>query len=261
MIYSTFDERIYSLLKSLPKENENVSIIIIHQVNNKKFKDIESKIKSRSDILYHQINSTGVTKSRNTGINLAKNEIILFCDDDVIYSDDLYDTVINAYKDNPKFGYITFQYGFIGKNSPAPKFRNEKFKHSLRTILSIGTIEISCLRKALIRNKIYFPEDMGAGEKYFICDEPVFLSKLYKKNIPGLFIPKIIGFHPEISSGSIFNDSNAFISRKLCFTRIFGKLYGNFLFVAFILKNLKKFNSPKSFFSALFSTTNKLNDS
>ncbi|MFP4951214.1 glycosyltransferase family A protein [Providencia hangzhouensis] len=251
MIYSTFGDCIYSLIDTLPEQHDNVKIIIIHQTNNISFNNITEKFHNRNDIKYIDIKSIGVAKSRNKGIDVSSGDIILFCDDDVIYNKNIYTLITQQYTQNPQTDFITFQYSFLGHTEPAPKFKKIIFSHNYRTILSIGTIEITCRREALLKNKIYFPEDMGAGTKYFLCDEPVFLSNFIKNNLNGISVPKIIGSHPVTCSGDIFNDRNAFISRRICFNRIFGKFLGPILYLVFIFKNIKKFNSVKSFMTSL----------
>ncbi|PHM68338.1 glycosyltransferase family A protein [Xenorhabdus sp. KJ12.1] len=246
MLYSTHDDGIYSLLEKVPEYHPRTNIIIIHQIiNEKNYDDISYKLENRNDIDYYKLKSKGVTKSRNLAIKKSKNDIILFCDDDTSYKDGFQDFILRQYETNEDIDFITFSYS--QKNKILPKFSKIKFKHNIKTILSVGTIEITCKSNILKEKKLFFPEDMGAGEKYFLCDEPVFLSRLLKDKLKGIYIPYIICEHPDESSGSIFNHRNAYASRLLCFIRIFGFSLGRILYLFFIIKNINKFNSLKNF--------------
>lgn len=254
MLYSTYKERIYQLWDNIPSYQVNVTIVIVHQVSKGDVYNIDM-ILERKDIIYIPSYTTGVARSRNLAIENSKSDIVLFCDDDVQYKENIASEIIDVYKNNPRVKAITFAYekevtrGFHN-------FSTASFTHNLFSILSIGTIEISCLRSAIIQSKASFPDNLGAGEKYYLCDEPVFMSKLvkhYSREV--MYFPLILGMHPEVSSGSSFNDMNAFKSRLLCFQYVFGKMLGSFLYNVFLLKNINKLHFGfyfKAFFLVYF---------
>lgn len=255
MLYSTYQNGIFPLIKNLPQPNTSVNIIIIHQIN-ESFNDengIIQLLNSRTDIQYYESYTKGVTISRNIALGKSQGDIVLFCDDDVVYKKDFQDRIIEQYEKNPTLGFITFSYSnYLDMQSFAPKFSQSKFKHNLKTILRVGTIEVTARRKFIIKNKIKFAEDMGAGAKYFLCDEPVFLSQFLKKNIHGIYYPLVICYHPPESSGQEFNKIEAFGSRYLCFTRIFGSFLGLGLYYLYLTKNFNKFKTLSDVNNALF---------
>ncbi|WP_272582089.1 MULTISPECIES: glycosyltransferase family A protein [unclassified Providencia] len=252
MLYSTFGDRVLDLINNIPAPHPKVKIIIVHQnpgVETEKI--IKEFLYIRNDVTYFSIASIGVAKSRNFALKKATGDIILFCDDDVIYNKNFQNDIINSHKNNPHDGFITFSYSYIGLNSRPPHFKNYQFKHNIRTILSLGTIQISCKTKYISKFNFKFPEDMGAGTKNFLCDEPVFISNFLKQGIPGSYIPISICMHQVESSGNIFNNIDAYNSRLLCFIRIFGLIKGRALYILFIMKNIRKFNSLKDIYTAL----------
>ena len=245
MLYSIYRDGILKFLKNIPTPKDNVTIIIVHQILAEDNYELllEKLFLCRKDIKYFKSYTKGVTKSRNIAISKSKADIVLFCDDDVKYIDNINDIIASAYSKYPEYSFLTFSYL---KNYSWHKFKKQDFEHNYRTILNIGTIEVTCVRKHISDNHFKFPEDLGAGEKYFLCDEPVFLSQFLKKKLKGRYIAEIIGEHPDDSSGLIFNNIYAFKSRILCFQRIFGTLKGTFLYYLFLIKNFKKFDSFKS---------------
>ncbi|MFD1093968.1 glycosyltransferase family A protein [Providencia vermicola] len=255
MLYSTYEDRIYSLIEKLPLPNSSVNIIIVHQMNINSNYDyiIKQLLETRNDIKYYKSLTKGVTKSRNIALKNATGDIVLFCDDDVTYKKDIQEIIIEQYRKTPDIGFITFAYSNqLDMQNAAKKFHSSSFKHNLKTILRVGTIEVTVRREPIIKNNVCFPEDMGAGTTYFLCDEPVFLSKLLKNSINGIYKPLIIGYHPAESSGQTFSRKEAFASRYLCFTRIFGLFFGFGLYYLYLVKNLNKFKTINNFNDALF---------
>lgn len=249
MLFSVYDDGILTLINNIPDANENVEIIIVHQlITDKCYNGLFDILNKRNDIQYIKSFTKGVTKSRNIAIRRASNDIILFCDDDTRFDENLYTIINNAYNSEENCEFITFAYwrGKLGH-----KFKTRSYKHNIKTILNVGTIEVSCKREFILSNNIFFPEDMGAGEKYFLCDEPVFLSRILKKKGRGVYIPKFICTHDEESSGDNFNDRNAFVSRYLCFQRVFGISMGWGAYILFLIKNIKKIKTIKVFIIAI----------
>ncbi|OYD25974.1 glycosyltransferase family A protein [Oceanimonas baumannii] len=240
MLYSTYGDRIFRLINNLPPQSLYVSITIVHQVGGcDQLMNYQEHFKRRSDIRYIPINSVGVTKSRNVAIENSHADIVLFCDDDVVYEDDFYKKVILSYKENSGVDFITFSYN-RGLTQPV-KFSKRKTKHDLFSILSVGTIEISCLRSSLLNARCFFPEDMGTGQKLFLCDEPVFLASLIRAGCRGIYVPLNICDHPDESSGADFKSYYAIESRYECFKRVFGLFMGRVLFFCFVFYRLKDF--------------------
>ncbi|WP_370558709.1 glycosyltransferase family 2 protein [Edwardsiella tarda] len=250
MLFSTYGSKIYNLMDNLPLKKNKVTIIIVHQItHDADYSEIASIMRDREDIIYIPTYTKGVTKSRNIAINNSKSDILLFCDDDVIYRNELYQIVMDAYLESND-DFITF--AIEKKGCIDSKFRDSSHRHSLFSILSIGTIEVSVRRKAIINNmKLRFPENLGAGSRFFICDEPVFLSRLIKNNKKGKYIPNVICDHPDISSGNDFRNRDGIKARLLCFHYIFGKILGSILYSLFILKNHKKIGFDMMSFSLL----------
>lgn len=241
MLYSTYQSRIYELLKNLPKETEGTTIIIVHQVTYiGEYSSVFEKINQRTDIIYIESLTKGVARSRNLAISNSRSELVLFCDDDVTYANDVSKIVIDSYSQNSAADSITFAYSKGSSMMAAERFSSTTYKHNLKTIFSIGTIEISCKRASLVESMALFPENLGAGEKYYLCDEPVFMSRLLKAGMQLIYIPEVIGNHPEFASGINFNDLKAFKSRLICFQYIFGRFLGVGIYNIFLLKNISK---------------------
>ncbi|NLQ22800.1 glycosyltransferase family 2 protein [Shewanella sp. S-1] len=249
MLYATCGERIFELLDNIPEPNPRLKILIVHQINSQN-ESVEHFFSERDDVRYFSMFEKGVTKSRNFALTHAIGDIVLFCDDDVVYTN-FVEQLIQIYEVNPSISGVTLSY-----STPAfgvlPKFKKVSFIHTLSTILSIGTIEVSVRLSSVRSAGATFPEDLGAGTKFFCCDEPVFLSKLIKFGSKIIYFPLTIGLHPDVSSGLGLNSYPALFSRLIAFRYIYGYLFGTLVFYAFCLKNFHKL-SPRLLFFSLFS--------
>ncbi|MGU4650794.1 glycosyltransferase family 2 protein, partial [Escherichia coli] len=136
--------------------------------NSKEFLD---KLKASHAIKIIFTDTQGVTISRNIALSNCETKYALFCDDDINYLPGALAKVISAFEENPRAAFVTFnaidEYGQELKNYPKQSIKHTKF-----TVMRVGTIELA-VRMSDVGN-IKFPEDMGAGQEMYCCDEPVF---------------------------------------------------------------------------------------
>ncbi len=252
MLYATYGDRINQLLLNLPESSDKLKIIIVHQVDDV-CHNAQHLFSHRSDVKYFMMLDKGVTKSRNFALQQATADIILFCDDDVLY-ENFFDELIELYEKNPLISGITLNYS-TPKYGISSKFKNKPYIHTLRTILSVGTIEVSVRLSSVRTSAAIFPEELGAGAKFYCCDEPVFLSRLIKCGFDMMYFPLSVGVHPDISSGLEINNYHALFSRLIAFRHIYGYFGGTAFFYLFCVKNFYKL-SPKLLLISIFSIFN-----
>ncbi|EGI74697.1 glycosyltransferase family A protein [Pseudoalteromonas distincta] len=191
----------------------------------------------RSDLKIILDSNVGVTHSRNLAIKHASGEYALFTDDDVTLSDNYVRLLSDSFSQFPEYDFFTFN--VEDENGDLLKLPLSKGEHTRRTILGVGTIQIA-VRLNSQTVTYQFPLELGAGAKYPCCDEPVYLSLFLNKGHKGRHIDKTICQHPKESSGSSLNSYAKITSRFIAFNYIFGRTLGVILFLAFILKNIKK---------------------
>lgn len=250
MLYSTYGDRVNQLLLNLPESSDKLKIIIVHQVNDVRH-NAQHLFLHRSDVKYFMMLDKGVSKSRNFALQQATGDLILFCDDDVTYSDCFIDSIIDEYIKDSVVDSITFSYSTPTSGVP-PKFKSYSYRHKLRSILSVGTIEVSARLAGVKRAGAFFPEDLGAGSKFYCCDEPVFLSRLLKSGLIVEYRPISICTHPDLSSGLSINNYEALMSRLICFRYIYGYFSGSILLSLFAVKNFNRL-SLKYLLMSMFS--------
>ena len=227
---STYKDRILDAVKLADKIIENgYKALIVHQG------DAPFELKD-SDVDYYFQNDRGVSKSRNIALAKASTEYLWFMDDDCeIDFQVLNDMLTKIYSMDASF------YTFESKNPsglPRKKYFDDDFSHNLFSIHRFGTIEVIVKVNSVNYVKANFPEDMGAGAVYPLCDEPVFLSRLMNKGLVGKHIKYAPVIHDDDSSGLVLDIRP---SKKKALELIHGKYLG---FIIFKIYTLKQYCKP-----------------
>lgn len=244
ILLSTYGERIFDVLEKAVVWASNAQVLIVHQeldtnVQERAF----DLIKTNRNITYIPTKSYGVAKSRNLALENATGDILLFCDDDIELVDDFYEQLKRSFYSNPTSAAITFAVKDPISGKLTKRFPLKRKQHNKKTILGVGTIEVAVRKDAVVKAGVFFPEDLGAGSEYPLCDEPVFLSRLLNKNCKVTYEPVVIALHPIDSSGRLIDTYNKLKSRYIAFEYIFGKYFGKIVFIIFSIKNLSRIDS------------------
>ncbi len=185
----------------------------------------------------------GLSKSRNFAITHAVGDILIFADDDVIYSPDLISILQSAYeKENVCF--VTFN----NQDETGPKLESKM--HNYLSVLKIPSWCISVRRDALDGDQFLFSEDFGIGAEYNCGEENIFLANLVKQK-NGLHLDSELVMHQGLSTGFLFNSSLAKSKGAMC-KKIFG-YKGWFFLLAFCFKKISQIgllNFPCFFLTA-----------
>lgn len=193
--------------------NIQTDCIVINQCNTNRYNEIKNNDRL---IKYISTNERGLSKSRNMAIRNSKADICILCDNDVEYVPNYNDIIINKFKEYPQFDIIVFH---INKNRPGskPYFDHEK-KMGYYSSLKVFSPEIAFRRKSLENNNIEFKEMFGAGAKYSMGEENIFLYECLKKGLKILYVPdKIADLREEESTWFKGYNEKFFIDRGAIF--------------------------------------------
>lgn len=158
----------------------------------------------------------GLSKSRNVAIENAKEDIILFADDDVVYANNYETTIIDAYNKYPAADIICFYVESLNKKRKTKRIKTGKIGYikSMRVV----SFEISCRRKSLIANNIKFDENFGIGAKNNRGEEQILLYEALKKGLNVIFVNEKIGEAKQ-------EESNWFLKYDKQFFEIQGRVF------------------------------------
>ncbi|ABX50186.1 glycosyl transferase family 2 [Shewanella baltica OS625] len=187
-----------------------------------------------------QLNTVGVACSRNAAIDFCQTPWIWFMDDDVVIPNDSISQVLGLiHSANQNNVFIS------GVKSPEGldiKSYNLSCSDNVRSILSVGTIQIIANATAIKNAKVQFPTNMGAGTENNLCDEPVFLHRLSKtiKNLKFVFPSGLYVIHPLERSGSVYSTKGSVRSRAMLFREIYGLPLCVFASIYFLCRHRKQ---------------------
>lgn len=162
-------------------------IIIVDQSNIEISKEVQNKIKEYKniDMIYEYQELASLTKARNNGIRLAKNEIIIFSDDDIYVENNTMYNIFNSFKENESIsliaavdtfnskthnsrvssfmGYIFLRKSYNKKEGYIKKSIFGRYPSNLDSIIKTQWAMgyFFALRKSMVENgKIYFDENL-----------------------------------------------------------------------------------------------------
>lgn len=174
------ENSIQKCLKSIiPQLNKECELIVINDGSDdeteNKVKEIFHQYKSLTNLIYIYQKNSGVSKTRNKGINISRGKYLWFIDsDDFIES--AYVSEVYKYL-NEQFDIILFDYDVVGseKKNNEPRLEDKKTNRKeflkfvssnfFTTFISVPWNKIY-LRSIIIENKIYFNCDLFSNEDY-----------------------------------------------------------------------------------------------
>ena len=201
--------------KDLDKFNITTKCTVINQTNKEK----NEKYKNFNIYSYQ---GKGVSNSRNIGLEKSSEDILIFCDDDVVFNNDYDKIILKEFKNNPKADVIMFN--FDVKNRKKRIIKKRKRLH-ITNSLNYATYNIAVRRKSILKNKIKFDPLFGPGAKYNNGSDTMFIKEIYKHKLKVYSSPEFLGVAYNNKS-TWFKDYNEkyFFNKGVLFTAINKKL-------------------------------------
>ena len=140
LLVSTMHQTDHSLLE---KMNIQSNAIVVNQCDRD---GIERFTFRGHDVLWMSMNERGVGLSRNNALMRATGDILLFADDDVVYTDGYVDEIVKSFEENPKADLIVFNLKSQNPDRPEAIVENEYRLHWYNS-LKFGAFRIA-IRKA-----------------------------------------------------------------------------------------------------------------
>lgn len=199
--------------KDLNKMNITSKCTVINQCG-------KEKIEKYKNFNIYSYDEVGLSKSRNRGLENVKEDIILLCDNDVVYNEDYERIVIEEFKKNQKADVIIFNL-----ESPNRRIKmNKKCKRlHFYNILRYSSWRIAFKRKSV--QNIYFNTLFGSGSKYTSGEDALFLIECLKRKLKIYSSNKFLGtvYHTK---SLWFNgyDEKFFFDKGALFTAINPKI-------------------------------------
>lgn len=221
--------------KDLDKMNITSKCTVINQCGKQDFEKY-------NNFNIYSYNEKGAANSRNRGLEHITEDIIMLCDDDVIYNDDYEKNIINEFENNPKADVIIFN--MYSPNRKKRVIKKEKRMHIYNS-LHFATCNIAFKRKSI--GNIKFDPMFGPNGTYGKAggDDTLFIVSCLKNKLKIYSSTKNIGtvFH-EKSTWFKEYDKQFFFDKGALYTAI-NKMLRIPLIFQFLIRHKEFLNNIK----------------
>ena len=208
----------------------------------------------------YSYNEVGTSNSRNRALKHITEDIVLICDDDVIYTNTYEQDALNEFKNNPKADVIIFNYDVKNRNKRVIKKRK---KLHIYNSLNYASYNIAFKKDSILNNNIKFDILFGPGAKFSHGEDSIFIKDLFKNNLKVYSSP--------IYLGTVYNNNSTwfdgynekyFYDKGALFTAI-SKKKRHLLMIQYLLRHrniLKKYQFIKTYKIMLKGSKEYLNE-
>lgn len=169
--------------ENLDKMNITSKCTVINQCGKEGFEQYKN-------FKIYSYNEFGNSNSRNRGLEHITEDIILLCDDDVIYNEDYEKNILKEFENNPKADVIIFN-----MNNPNRKKRVIKKRKRLHIYnsLNYASYNIAFRRESVLNKNIKFNTNFGPNAKYNNGTDTMFIVDLFKNKLKVYSCPIFLG--------------------------------------------------------------------
>ncbi|MCR4923552.1 MAG: glycosyltransferase family 2 protein [Lachnospiraceae bacterium] len=223
--------------------NISSDAVVINQCD----RDSKEKLERRSKkgklqkVCYICSKERGLSKSRNMAIKNSEADICILCDNDVEYTEDYEKIIRDAYKRHKDADLIVF---YIKRKERLKPLSSKDKRMNYLSVLKIFSPEISFKRESI--KGINFNESFGAGAKYIMGEENIFLYDCLKQGKRIYYVPlKIAELREEESTWFKGYDKSFFISRGANYAAM-SKTFAGLLIWQFAIRKIKLYRDSMS---------------
>ena len=243
------------LLSAMYLDNEDyIDTLNIHTdcvVINQCDKESARKVKHATSagdvcVTYIETRERGLSKSRNMAIENATGPLCILCDNDVEYVSDYDRMISDAFARHEDADVLVF---FIERpERKRPVFDTER-KMGYLSVLKIFSPEVAFRKDAI--SGIAFNELFGAGARYFMGEENLFLYECLKRHKKIVYIPeKIAKVREEESTWFKGYNTDFFISRGANYAAM-SRIFSIVLILQFAARKIRLYRKDTGVSGAL----------
>lgn len=153
----------------------------------------------RPDVTVSRIESRGAAVNRNNAILACTADIILFSDDDLIYSPAQLLKVIETFEANPDVDLATFE--ATHPSGPVYPAESCRLGDPLPRGYWVSAYQIAYRRRS-VGDLLCHPEFGAGAPKFTGADDELFLLSAIRRGLNCRFFPVNICTHPDLSTGT-----------------------------------------------------------
>lgn len=198
-------------------------------------------LEARDDVTVARLDTLGLARSRNAGLDRARGAVVLVADDDVTHPPGAFDAVRGFFRDHPEAALLV---GVSLGADGAPRRQPVAARLSRWNAGRAASHEIAFRAAPVRATGVRFDErfGIGAGTPTYLGEEYVFLADCLAAGLHGRHLPVAVSVHPAPSTGDGWAGPEAARARAAVLGRVFGPL-APVARGAFALKNRRRFGS------------------
>ena len=204
ILICTLNDRVKNVANILLPEREEVCYVVSIQYTSDIFlKMIPQVLLERRDVTILPLTKSGLSVNRNNAMRHCATPLAIIADDDVRYTEEQIDMVIDTFEQHPDVDIACFQC-YTVKGEPMKAYAREEFDYGNRPR---GT-NISSWEIALRIDQCLpaFDTRFGLGAHYLSCgEEEVFIHQAHQYGLHGRYFPRKLCTVPSLeTTGSRF---------------------------------------------------------
>lgn len=150
----------------------------------------------REDIAVCRLDSIGLSKNRNSLLESATGEVVMFGDDDVDYTKEGLEAVMECFNDS-SLDFATFCFASSSAEKAYPDYSFPLI--AMPKGYYVSSIELACRLSSV--GQVRFNEQFGLGGRYLCGEEDLFVDSLLRKGEKGVYFPVAVSRHDSLTTG------------------------------------------------------------
>lgn len=206
VLVATMHQTNHSLLEKMNIRSDAIVGNQCDRIENEKFEWNGNRIE------YLSSNERGTSRNRQTALNHANAEVVLFADDDVVYNDDYVDTIENVYREHPEADVVIFNMKVSRNGEQLHDLVLQDRYVGRRGVSKFGMFCVSARTQRLRDAEIEFNLLFGGGAKYGCGEDTIFLQDCVKNGLKVYTSTQTLGtvIHGDSTWFSEYNDKYFF---------------------------------------------------
>lgn len=143
-------------------------------------------------VQYYSLNEQGIGRSRNAALQRATADIVLLCDDDVLYVDGYRQIVLDEFEKYPNADMIIFAVPSTNADRPSPVV-NTLTRVRWYNALRYGAYRIAFKRTVAAKHNLTFSLQFGGGAQYSSGEDSLFIYDALRSGMKIYATPTVIG--------------------------------------------------------------------
>jgi len=226
------------------------NLVVINQVPEKHDGKVTREF--LDGIEWINIDQKGLSKSRNYALDNAQGDILYLTDDDIVLEEETEEIILESFLANP--GYDILAFNIEGIEEEFKKEVTEEKEIGFLRSMKLSSVQLVIKSSFIKENELRFDELFGAGAKYTMGEENIFLFDALKKGAKIKFIPKTIA-KLHIGDSTWFEGMNEkyLFDKGASFWRMFGRL-APFYSLTYCFRKKAEYKENLGFFEAYLQT-------